>query len=85
MKVNVDCNTYARGNDDKRVGIVGLIITLVVMILIVSSQVMYAIDLHFNNQDIMICESVKVSGNEEYLESCACYYKSGDIACTSRR
>jgi hypothetical protein len=33
------------------------------------------------NQDTMLCESAKVSGNIEYQKKCGCYYDSGDIKC----
>lgn len=33
------------------------------------------------NQDTMLCESAKISGNREYLKKCECYYQSGDIKC----
>ena len=43
-----------------------------------------AIDIHIMNQDTMLCESAKVSGNIEYLEKCQCYYQSGEIKCLQK-
>lgn len=40
-----------------------------------------AIDDSFDNKDIMLCESAKVSGNEQYLQSCECFYEGDDIRC----
>lgn len=39
------------------------------------------IDLHFQNQDRMLCQSAKVSGNAEYLTKCQCYYDGAPISC----
>lgn len=39
------------------------------------------IDKSIENQDTMLCNSAKVSGNEEYLKKCECYYRSGEIKC----
>jgi hypothetical protein len=39
------------------------------------------IDKHIQNQDRMLCESAKVSGNPEYLSKCECYYEGEDISC----
>jgi len=36
------------------------------------------------NQDTMLCESAKVSGNIRYLEKCECYYQSQDIKCLQK-
>jgi len=36
------------------------------------------------NQDRMLCESAQISGNEEYLAKCECYYQTGDIECLER-
>lgn len=43
-----------------------------------------AIDKHIDNQDIMLCKSAKISGNEEYLSKCACYYQSDNIECIQK-
>lgn len=39
------------------------------------------IEKSIENQDVMLCESAKVSGNTAYLEKCECYYLKGDIKC----
>ena len=54
-------------------GITGMIIILYVG----NSAVVKSI----NNQDTMLCESAKISGNEEYLEKCKCYYETENIGC----
>lgn len=38
-----------------------------------------AIDKHLQNQDKMLCESAKISGNEIYLEKCELYYQTNNI------
>ncbi len=40
---------------------------------------------HFQNQDLMLCNSAKTSQNVEYLERCACYYDTGDINCLKNK
>ena len=36
------------------------------------------------NQDTMLCESAKISGNEEYLAKCQCFYKGEPITCLQK-
>ena len=43
-----------------------------------------AIDIHIENQDIMLCKSAKISGNIEYLEKCECFYKTENIICLQK-
>jgi len=40
-----------------------------------------SINISIKNQDTMLCNSAKVSGNREYTNKCQCFYKSGDIEC----
>lgn len=42
------------------------------------------LDKHIENQDTMLCESAKVSGNAEYLKKCQCYYSGEDIKCLQK-
>ena len=56
--------------------LLGVILTVVAFILIGR-----AIDIHIENQDTMLCNSAKVSGNTEYLEKCECFYKTDEIQC----
>jgi len=39
------------------------------------------IDRQILNQDTMLCESAKVSGNTKYLNKCQCYYQTQEIKC----
>lgn len=57
-----------------------LVITCVVTVIFFLT-IGNAIDTHFDNQDAMLCKSAKVSGNEEYLEKCGCYYGGENIRC----
>jgi hypothetical protein len=41
----------------------------------------HAIDQSIKNQDTMLCNSAKRSGNAEYLNKCQCFYNTGDITC----
>ena len=40
-----------------------------------------AVDNHFEQQDLMLCRSAKVSRNEIYLNKCVCYYAGENIRC----
>jgi hypothetical protein len=42
---------------------------------------MRSIDLSSQNQDIMLCNSAKISGNLQYLQKCQCYYEGEPITC----
>lgn len=57
--------------------------TVTILFLVVSMVLLLgnALDQTFESQDIMLCESAKVSGNSEYLKKCACYYQSEKISC----
>ena len=41
----------------------------------------HTFDESFDNKDRMYCNSAKVSGNEEYLVKCECFYNGNDIRC----
>jgi len=43
-----------------------------------------AIDRHIENQDTMLCNSAKISGNTEYLKKCQCYYAGQPITCLQK-
>jgi hypothetical protein len=58
-----------------------VMITLSIMICFAFTN---AIDTHIKNQDQMLCNSAKISGNLEYLEKCQCYYKTNDIECLQK-
>lgn len=55
--------------------IIGFILVLVFNI---------AVDIKIQNQDIMLCESAKISGNVQYLYKCECYYKGEPIKCLQK-
>lgn len=44
-----------------------------------------AVDSSMDNKDEMLCNSAKVSGNEEYLEKCICFYGGENIRCIYER
>jgi len=44
----------------------------------------YSADQSIQNQDTMLCNSAKVSGNREYLTKCQCFYNTGDIICLQK-
>jgi len=59
---------------------IGILATLL-MIFFFYLLLMRGINQTIKNQDRMLCESAKISGNREYLKKCECYYLSGDIEC----
>ena len=42
------------------------------------------LDTYIENQDRMLCHSARVSGNDEYLRKCQCFYKGEDIRCLQK-
>lgn len=56
-------------------------ILIIACLILISKAIGHAIDSYFDNQDRMLCNSAKVSGNEEYLEKCECFYNGEDIRC----
>jgi len=58
--------------------IVILMIAFAIFFYIILAQ---SFDKVIANQDTMLCESAKISGNSDYLSKCGCYYQSGDITC----
>jgi hypothetical protein len=61
----------------KIIALASLLITIILLCLAFT----YSLDKTIENQDIMLCNSAKKSGNREYLQKCECYYQDGDIAC----
>jgi len=57
-----------------------LLSTMLVLALILAK----GLDQSIQNQDTMLCESAKISGNVQYLHKCECYYQSGDIKCLQK-
>lgn len=60
------------------------LIVIILMIWITAFAVLRGFDKVLENQDIMLCESAKVSGNVQYLHKCACYYGTEDIKCLQK-
>ena len=79
-----DIYNYRYNNNRKKEGIKRAIVLLAFMLgifLIIGNQLARAITKHIENQDIMLCESAKISENKEWLQRCECYYKLEDIRC----
>ena len=58
----------------------GLVVISLVLI-ILAWFFITGLDRGIANQDIMLCESARTSGNAEYLEKCDCYYQTDNIKC----
>jgi len=59
-----------------------LLILLVTMFFV--AILIKGIDRGIENQDQMLCESAKISGNKKYLKKCECYYQTEDIKCLQK-
>ena len=57
------------------------LIFILAAIVILGNEINSSIGKAIENQDTMLCESAKVSGNQQYLSKCGCYYNTGDIKC----
>lgn len=57
------------------------IVLIGIGVLVFSWALTRGLDTTFENQDRMNCRSAKVSGNEEWLEKCQCYYDGQPISC----
>lgn len=60
---------------------IATILASLVAVIIFGLATGSAVDAHFDNQDTMLCNSAKVSGNEEYLKKCSCFYNGENIRC----
>ena len=60
------------------------IATITLLTILCSLAMSYGIDQSIRNQDTMLCNSAKVSGNEEYTRKCQCYYAGNDISCIQK-
>lgn len=66
-------------NDD--LSLLAKIILIGIAILFFSFAVARGLDRSFENKDRMLCNSAKVSGNEEWLKKCECFYNGAPIRC----
>jgi len=57
---------------------------MIVLSIIFCLAFIYAFDKSIDNQDTMLCNSAKVSGNLEYLTKCQCFYDTQDIECIQK-
>lgn len=67
------------GNQD--FSLLAKVILVSIGVLIFGWALARGLDTTFENQDRMNCRSAKVSGNEEWLEKCQCYYDGKPISC----
>jgi hypothetical protein len=60
------------------------IILFVVVLALLFHGIVSGVDESIANQDTMLCNSAKKSGNTEYLNKCACFYKGEEISCIQK-
>ena len=60
------------------------LIIIILMILLFASACERSFNRVIENQDRMLCESAKISGNVQYLHKCECYYETEDIKCLQK-
>jgi len=58
---------------------------LVLLITFFSFTLRQGIQKSIENQDTMLCESAKISGNVQWLQKCKCYYAGENINCISKK
>lgn len=58
---------------------VAMIVLMVLLFLAIAWGFSVGTDKSFKNQDAMLCESAKESGNIEWLNKCDKYYQTGNI------
>jgi hypothetical protein len=56
-------------------------VILLFVMLAVGWALMRGIDKSIQNQDTMLCNSAKISGNVQWLHKCECYYETNNIKC----
>ena len=59
----------------ERLAMVALMVALIV---VGWFAMVYAVDNAIDRQNIMLCKSAQISGNEKWLELCQEYYKTGE-------
>jgi hypothetical protein len=59
-------------------------LTIVTLLALFAYAFITGIDKSIDNQDRMLCNSAQVSGNEEYLTKCQCYYATNNIECIQK-
>jgi len=57
---------------------------LLAVIIFFALALAQGIERSIQNQDTMLCESAKISGNVQYLNKCECYYETGEIKCLQK-
>ncbi len=72
--------TYQPHRDDD-LGLLAKIVLIGIGVLVFSWALTRGLDTTFENQDRMNCNSAKVSGNEEWLAKCRCFYQGEPITC----
>jgi len=64
------------------------VLEIIVLLLLIGALgffVTEAVELRFDNRDMMLCNSALQSGNEEYLRKCECFYAGDNIRCIYER
>ncbi len=72
--------TYQPHRDDD-LSLLAKVVLIGIGVLIFGWALTTGLDTTFENQDRMNCNSAKVSGNEEWLAKCQCYYDGKPISC----
>jgi len=73
---------YIHDRTDKHnTGPIGSAVMIIVLIGLICFAFNHALNRSIENQDTMLCNSAKVSGNLEYLDRCQCFYDTNDIKC----
>lgn len=66
---------------NKAIALVWQALAIVGFVFVFGLAASYGLDKTIENQDRMLCNSAKVSGNREHFRKCQCYYESNSILC----
>jgi len=65
----------------KNVQMLVLIVVLGIMVVYFLESMQKALDAQIDGQNVMLCKSAIISGNEDYGQKCQCYYDGQGAAC----
>lgn len=73
-------NRRKRRQRRERLSIVYKVVVIMGIAIGFFATLLFGLGSHFRNQDIMLCESAKQSGNEVWLSNCSLFYQTNNPA-----
>lgn len=81
IKAEIQSNTYWLPPTAQNLKIMKNYIFYFLISFIFVIALLRAVDLKMENQEKMLCNSAKISGNIEFQNKCKCYYNGNAISC----